>query len=157
MRPSRSVLSKFGIIAIMFAAGFTATAQAQAVKIRVINSNNDRPLAKQSISVNLLYDTGQKVPAEYAANLLLEADVNGEAQFRLPEPTPAHLWVRLYLTSERWRCDCAALITTEGVLQKGIVKALLPANKAKAEPGAILFLVRPFTFLERLLYPLIKE
>jgi hypothetical protein len=52
---------------------------------------------------------------------------------------------------------------TEDVISKGIVDAT-PPNKAKAsttpanaEPGQIVFIVRPYTFFEKLLYPLVKQ
>ena len=51
---------------------------------------------------------------------------------------------------------------TGDVISKGIVDAT-PPSKAKAstapantEPGQIVFSVRPFTFFEKLLYPLLK-
>ena len=131
---------------------------AQVIRIRVINSNNGQPLPKQSVSVNLLYDKGEKPPAKYEANLLLETDADGKAQFRLPEPVPAHLGVQVRLTSEHWHCGCMALATTQDVIQKGMSdsESTTSIKNARAEPGIILFLARPFTLLERLLYPLMK-
>src|SRR5713226_2379832 len=58
----------------------------QVIRIRVIDLKTGRPLQKQPVSVTLFYDKGEKTPAKYDANLRLETDVNGEAQFRLPEP-----------------------------------------------------------------------
>src|SRR4029077_2336251 len=72
---------------------------AQVIRIRVINSNNGQPLAKQSVSVNLLYDNGEKAPAKYEANLRLETDTNGEARFLLPDPVPVHLAAQVSLAS----------------------------------------------------------
>ena len=134
---------------------------AQVIRIRVINSSNGQPLAKQSVSINLLYDKGEKAPARYEANLRLETDANGEARFLLPEPVPVHLAAQVRLTSEHWHCGCLALAATQDVIQKGIVQTLGPessgsATNEKAEPGVILFFARPLTFLERLLYPLLK-
>jgi hypothetical protein len=128
------------------------------MRIRVVNSNNGQPLPKQSVSVNLLYDKGQKAPAKNEANLLLETDANGEAQFSLPEPAPAHLGAQVRLTSEHWHCGCMALAATEDVIQKGMLgsESTASSKSARLEPGVILFFARPFTFLERLLYPLMK-
>jgi len=144
----------------MFAAGFTA--QAQAIRIRVINANNAHPLVEQNVSVALLYGKDEKAPAKYDANLNFETDANGEAQFHLPEPAPVHFSAHVRLTSEHWHSGCVALVTTQDVLQKGSVQALgseltRSTTNAKPEPGVILFLARPFTFIERLLYPLIKQ
>jgi hypothetical protein len=50
------------------------------------------------------------------------------------------------------------LAATEDVIQKGMLGSESTASNksARLEPGVILFFARPFTFLERLLYPLIK-
>jgi hypothetical protein len=134
----------------------------QSVRICVIDARTGLPLQKQSVSVVLVYGKDEKTPAKYDANLHIETDITGEAQFRLREPAPVHLLTQVRLTSEYWHCGCLALVSTEDLLQKGIVQAPSPESKtsstsAKAEPGVILFLVRPFTFFERLLYPLLKD
>ena len=124
----------------------------------MVNSNNGQPLPKQSVSINLLYERGEKPPAKYEGNLVLETDAKGEAQFGLPEPAPAHIWVQVRLTSEHWHCGCMALATTQDVIQKGMSdsESTTSIKNARAEPRIILFLARPFTLLERLLYPLMK-
>ena len=156
------ITCRFAILVLSVLLLLSPLCSAQVIRIRVINSNNGQPIAKQSVSVNLPYDKGQKAPPKHDVNLELETDANGEARFHLPEPAPAHLWVRLRLAYEHWHCDCAALITTEDVIQKGIVqtwarKSKPSATNAKTENGVILFQARPFTLLERILYPLLKE
>lgn len=151
---------KVGVLIAMIAASLTLNAQA--IKIRVINLNNGRPLRNQHVSVALGYEKVQEAPTKYDANLRLETDVNGEAVFRLPEPALAHLFVNVRLTSEYWHCSCLAIGDTPDLVQKGLVQSAgheptRPATNAKPEPGVILFLARPFTFFERLLYPLMKE
>jgi len=133
----------------------------QEVKIRVVNANNGHPLPKQKVSVALLYEKGEMTPANYDTNLSLETDGNGEVQFRLPEPAPVHFAVRVRLTSKHWHCKCVELVSTQVVVEKGIVQTPGPelptsATKAKAGPGVILFIARPFTFLERL-NPFVKR
>jgi hypothetical protein len=162
MDSSISVLSKLSLVATMFAAGFTDEAQTQAIRIRVININNGHGLPHQNVSVTLLYGKDGKTPARYEANLRLETDANAEARFVLPEPVPMHLAAQVRLTSEHWRCGCRALTAAQDVIQKGIVEASSlesggSAPSTKAEPGVILFFARPFTFLERLFYPLMKQ
>jgi hypothetical protein len=133
----------------------------QVIKIRVTDSKTGRPLPMQPVSVGLHYGQGEKAPEKYDANLNLETDANGEAQFRLPEPAPSQLVAQVRLTSEHWHCFCIAFIATKDLIQMGIVQtprgeSTTSATNAKAEPGVILFLARPFTFLEKLFYPLVK-
>ena len=131
----------------------------QVISARVINAKNGHPLPKQHISISLLDEKGEKIETKQGALLELETDINGDAQFTLPEAAPAHLSARARLTSEHWRCGCWALVATQDVVQKGIVEGnelTTPAKPVKAEPGEILFIARPLTFLERLLYPLEK-
>jgi hypothetical protein len=80
-----------------------------------------------------------------------------------PDSQPKHLNIRLALTSEHWHRACWVMTDTENVVHNGIMQSA-PANKAKAYPvpanakaGQIVFVATPFTFFERLLYPLVKE
>jgi len=130
----------------------------QTVRIRVIDAKTGLPLKKQSVSVVLVYGKDEKIPAKYDANLHLETDISGEAQFRLREPAPVRLLTQVRLSSEYWHCGCLALVSTEDLLQKGIVQVPSPESTTssttpKAEPGVILFLVRPFTFFESVVLP----
>lgn len=128
---------------------------AKAVTVRVINEDNGRPLQHQQVTISLLYEKGERAQAKYDAVLSLATDVNGEAQFRLPEPAPAHFsaFVRIDLT--RWRCPCFVLASTGNVMQKGIVESAAdrrrPRAPVKAVPGDILFIAHPLSFFERLL------
>lgn len=131
---------------------------AQQVKVRVISSQDGHALPKQAVSVQFFYEK----PAKVTPPLHIETDRNGEAQFSIPEPTPEHLDVRVALTSEHWHCACWVMADTGEVIQKGITQTA-PTNKAKApnsadpEPRQIVFIARPFTFFEKLLYPLVKQ
>jgi hypothetical protein len=71
----------------------------QVIRIRVVNSETGHSLRRQPISVSMLYDKNDKTPGEYDAILYLETDANGEAQFGLPDPAPAHLAAQVHLTS----------------------------------------------------------
>ena len=133
----------------------------QTIRIRIINGSNGHPLLKQPVSVSLLYEKAEKAPAKYEALLRLETDTNGVALFTLPDLAPAHLSAGAHLTSEHWQCGCAAplLVDTKDVIQNGVVAGREFSSRAtsvKAEPGEIIFVARPFTFFERLLYPLLK-
>jgi uncharacterized GH25 family protein len=63
------------------------------IRIRVINRKNGKPLPKQQVSVSLIYRNGEKAPANYDELLHLETDINGVAQFILPESSPVYLSV----------------------------------------------------------------
>lgn len=109
--------------------------------------------------VQFLYEKPNRV----SSPLQIETDANSEAQFSIPEPQPVHVNVRLALTSEHWHCACWVMTDSEKVIHNGIVQTA-PTKKAKAstapantEPGQIVFIVRPFTFSERILYPLVKQ
>jgi hypothetical protein len=132
------------------------------IKIRLINVDNRHPISKQPIIVSLLYEKNEKTPPKYDSTLYLETDVNGEAHLGLPEPAPAHLSAHVHLTSRNWHCACMALLATEDLIQKGIAVPQLGPNAKnsdkpiRTEPNEILFLARPYTFLEKLIAPLLK-
>lgn len=135
---------------------------AATIRIRIISSKTGQPLQNQRVSIALLYDKGEKAPLGYTASSQLETDANGEAELNLPEPAPTRLGIMVHLTSEDWHCACSALAETQTVIRNGILVGE-PDNKVKirneivqAEPGEVLFTARPFTFLEKLLYPLVK-
>lgn len=129
---------------------------AQTVKVRVLNGNNGHPLPNQRVSVQFFYDN----PAEVTPPLRLATNSSGEAQFNLPSPAPQHMDVRISLTSDHWKCSCWVMNATDVVLHKGILTTL-PKQKvsppAFAEPATITFLPVPMSFIEKLLYPLVKE
>jgi hypothetical protein len=133
---------------------------AQAVTIQVINGDNGRPLQKQIVSVTILYGKGESAPAKYDATLDIETDVNGAAQFRLPEPAPAQFAAQVRMDWARWHCGCGVLAVTQVVIQKGIVESAADRKKSAVPmnpvPGQILFVARPLSLFERLLSPLLK-
>lgn len=140
---------------------WTCPSFAQSITIRVINSNDGKPLQKEEVLVNLMYGKGESTPAKYDPTVHLETDDAGEARLNLPEPAPAHLWVAVHLTSKHWHCACQDLVATYELIQKGITvrgssKVKPTTGSANAAPGEIVFRARPLSFLERLLYPLVK-
>lgn len=134
------------------------------VTIRIINAGDGRALQNQPVSVSLLYEKGEATPTKYDANLALQTDASGEAHFVLPQPSPAHLAVRVGIDSGRWHCGCNVLAVTQDVMQKGILNSTASDSESKrspdlvkAVPGEIRFIVRPLSFFERLLAPLLKQ
>lgn len=132
----------------------------QAMAIRIIDARNRHPLPKQQVFLSLLYEKTGTNPTKDGTPHYLETDANGEAHFILPKPAPAHLGIQVRLTSKYWHCACVALVTTQDVVNRGIVQPYEPKASAiplQVEPGEVLFVIRPFTFLEHLLYPFVKE
>jgi hypothetical protein len=131
----------------------------QTVKIRLINVTTGSPLPKQQVSV-AGFD-GKDHPDK--PDLRLVTDANGEVQFELPRPIPAHFAVRADLSDSHWYCDCAAFVTTAEVMQTGFMTR--PPDEAVAhtqtswqlKPGDILFRARPTPWWVRVLYPLVKN
>jgi len=153
----------FRCAAFIFLVSLGSSSLAQTVTIRVANGNDGRPLQGQPVSVSLLYEQGETTPAKYDTNLSLRTDANGEARFVLPKPAPAHVGAQVRLTSEHWHCVCMVLTVTQDVIQKGIVDSDASVSEprrspalVKAVPGEILFVARPFSLWERLLYPFVK-
>jgi hypothetical protein len=104
------------------------------------------------------YDKG--IPANHARSLNLETDGNGEARFRFPEPPPTHFSAEVHVDWSRWNCGCGILGSTDDLITKGLVAATndfsRPAS-VKPVPAQILFVMRPLSFFERLIYPIMKE
>jgi hypothetical protein len=155
------MLSRY--LALSFLLSLVPSCLAQTVTVRVVNANNSRPLRNQLVSLSLLYEKGEATPAKFDPNLNHQTDANGGARFVLPKPAPAHLAAQIRLTSEYWHCVCMVLAVTQDVIDKGIVASAASANESqrmpslvKAVPGEILFVPRPLSFWERLLYPFVK-
>jgi hypothetical protein len=138
---------------------------AQEAKICVINGANGHPLPKLAVSVSFLYDKkhDEAIPTNPVASLKLETDGNGEVHFKFPQPRPAHFSTQVSLDESHWHCRCVILASTEDLVREGITE---PSTKKDAEkfaarykvvPGEILIIARPFSFFERLFYPIMKE
>ncbi len=109
----------------------------------------------------MYYGKGETAPPKYDSRLILETDANGVAQFTLPQPPPAHLWVGAGLPSQYWFCSCNTreFELTQEVIDKGI-GGRLDSKSSKvpdAKPGQIVFDARPYNLFYRILYPLLKE
>jgi hypothetical protein len=134
---------------------------AQTIIVRVINAKNGHPLQKQEISISIGYDKGEVAPATYEKSIAVETDIEGKAQFKLPDPPPKWLSFRIRLSSEHWHYASRATERTQELIEHGIVISVPGKPKEsdvpiKAVPGEIIFPARPFTFFERLLFPIEK-
>ena len=126
---------------------------AQSVKVSVLNGRNGHPLSGTPVSVQFLYES----PAKAMAPLSLETSAEGMVEFSLPNPVPDHISARV--TGTFYGCNCWVMADTKSIVQEGKL-AIFRGQKVKPEitpkPGQITFLPLPFTFIQRLIYPLVK-
>lgn len=132
----------------------------QTLRVRILSPKDGQRLAKQEVSLSLLYYRGERTPVKYDAVVRLQTDVRGEAQFLLPQPYPSHFSVQATLSGP-WRCGCSAFGSTEDLLQKGVTIDLAhelgTSDAMRAGPGEVVFVARPLTFFEKLLWPFVKQ
>jgi len=153
----------FRCLAFIFVLSLGLSVQAQEVIVRIINAADGRPLQNQAISVSFLYDRkyDKEIPAKHDAVLHLETNASGDAHFGFPEPPPAHFSAQVRVDWSHWKCGCWLLGSTDELVRKGIVGPKVGTDKSASDikpvPGEILFVARPLSWFERLLYPLTRE
>jgi hypothetical protein len=156
-RPGRCYFAGLASLLLVWSSGYCL---AQVITVRIINDKNGHALPGQKISVSLFYGKGEAAPQKYDSKLSLETDANGVAQFTLPQPPPAHLWVGAGQPSQYWFCQCnTGLERTQEIIEKGS-GGRLDSKSSKvpdAKPGEIVFDARPYSLFLRILSPLLKE
>jgi hypothetical protein len=124
--------------------------------VRVLNANNEHPLRKESVSISLFYANGDATPAKYDGVMKLRTDRNGEAQFRLPDPSPAKVSIKVRLRSGHWRVQDWAMVPTRDLMQTGVVQEPESSDTESPtapKPGVALFLARPVSMAGELVSP----
>ena len=132
----------------------------EALTIRVLNAESGRPLAQQPVVVFFLYANSlAAVKSQHRAALTFRTNQNGDALIPLTNPMPASVSLRVKLTSEHWHCGCSVLAETQDVLRSGVLESSLKGKPARmtGKPGEVLFLARPYTFIERVMAPFERE
>ncbi len=140
--------------AILLLTGLTCSAQT--IMFRVV-TDQDKPLETRKVSISL---EGFKNGKPVGYGQIAETDQNGEARFTLPSPSPEHFFFYVELGSPYWYCSCNGIPRTEKVAQTGIVQSAASKYSHKSfepKPGEVLIVVRKFSFIDRLLYPLMKD
>ena len=138
-------------LATVVLVAFGVTCPAQDVTVRVFNARNDQPLASEVVEVQFMGTEASSSPVQ------LITDAKGEAHFKIPNHTE-HIDLRVVLRSGHWDCGCWVMADTKQV-QQGIV-AYTPVKGREApatKPNEILIMARPLNFIERLLWPLVKQ
>jgi hypothetical protein len=94
------------------------------------------------------------------ADLSLLTNGSGEASFDLPNPPPAHVYVRPVFSQRVWDCTCFVSVATDALFNKGILMSFAPRNKRKPsiqpKAGEILFVMARTPLWWQLLYPVEK-
>jgi len=150
MKPSLQFL----FCAVLLLTGLTCSAQT--ITFRVI-TDRGQPLEKRKVSISL---EGFKNGEPVGNGQIAETDQNGEARFTLPSPSPEHFFFYVDLGSPYWYCSCNGIPRTEKVTQTGIVQsaAIKYSHKSlEPKPSEVLIVAREFSFIDRLLYPLMKD
>ncbi len=101
-------------------------------------------------------------PASASPPLRLETDSNGEARFAIPETMADHLDVRVVTKSGNWHCACRVIAEAETAIHTGIVESAYgqlkpPITVPEAEAGSMVFVLRPYSWWERLIAPLMRQ
>jgi hypothetical protein len=147
------------------------TCPGQTVRVRIVDSTNERPLDKQKVSVSGI--NGKERTQEEARRRLITkpttpdlrivTDAQGEAQFELPKPVPAYIYVRAEVSGPLWDCTCLLRVSTEELIQKGFVvttddnESSRRKSPIQPNPGEILLRLRPTPWWMRVLWPLLID
>jgi len=145
---------QFFSCAVLLLTGLACSAQT--IIFRVI-TDRDNPLEKRRVLISL---EGSKSGKPIGQGQVAETDQNGEARFTLPSPSPEHFFFYVDLGSPYWYCSCNGIPRTEKLARTGIVQSAASKDSRRsfeARPGEVLIVVRKFSFIDRLLYPLMKE
>jgi hypothetical protein len=153
-----SNFEKFSLLALFLLLPLSPVCLSQTITVRLINQRNGQPLhwANQVVYVPFSQDS-DGLRKGLAKQVAVETDAAGEARFELPKPSAEVIQVTLVPSHDDYieYCGCWSETTRTGdVLDKGIVvwkdTSVGSLGKLKAQPGEILFLVRPVSFPERL-------
>jgi len=118
----------------------------------VVNVSNDQPIPNESVVVQFLS------PQASSSSMRLTTDAKGEAHFNIPNSQTEHIDVRVVLKSGRWDCNCW-IVTDRKTVQQGILlfSPLKNRDAPVPKPNEIVVSARPKRFLERLLWPIMKQ
>lgn len=151
------------LITYLFMLCVTPLSFAQTITIRAVDVTSGHSLKQYRATIWLLYTKQDASSTKQVPELEIQSDSSGIIRFSLPEQVPQRLFIRLILKEGHWRCGSVEFADSQELIQKGIV-GLSPSPKSnktdvvvKAMPVEIVFLARPMTFFERLLYPLVKS
>jgi len=82
------------------------------------DGRNGQPLQKQKVSTSFMREC--QYPSQNLPSCHVKTDAQGKVEFELPPPAPLRFSVWVQLTSEHWRCECMALVTTKNLMDTGV-------------------------------------
>lgn len=162
---------RFPGFALLFLCCVNPVCVGQMVTIRIVDVTSESPLRNERVYISGIRRKAAKEEDErlklktkpVSADLTLTTDPKGEVGFVLPNPAPAYFYVRTALSESHWDCTSPVRISTEEVVQKGVVTLSPYAARGKPEPqiqpkpGEVLFALRPLPLWVRFLFPLLKR
>ncbi len=128
----------------------------QTVAVRVIDEKG-KPLEKRRVAFSV---DGLKNGQPVGRDQNQETDAKGEARFALASSPPDVFFFYVDLGSPYWHCGCVGIAKTKTVVEEGILQSAATKNSEglfKTKPGEVLIVARKLSFMERLLYPLMKD
>ena len=123
------------------------------VVIKVLNGGNGAGVANQLVTVQLRYAKSAGKPNDIQ---IQRTDSDGEMRFLVHDIRPESLDVKIDFDGKGLKCSCRVKAEPETVLREGLVvgRGSLPKNSPpiQAEPAHIVFIARPSSFLEKVMY-----
>ena len=118
--------------------------------VKVLNGSDGAPVSDQFVTVE--FRSGKTATVD-----VRKTDSSGEARFPMPEVKPETLGVEVHFTARGLHCSCRVQTQTETVVREGLIvspriRHPKTPSAIQAGPGNIVFVARPTSFLEKVLY-----
>src|ERR1700692_3105551 len=126
---------------------------AHPIIVRVLNGKDSTPIAGQIVIMHLR--VGKASGDEHDIIVHYQTDSHGEVQI-LSELAPENLDVMVSLQGNNLHCPRHVLVKTSTVIREGLMVAShgrgLNSSTIQAAPGEIVFVARPLSALEKVVY-----
>jgi hypothetical protein len=156
MATNRNRFRVLKCLAIWMVLSFASMCFGESVVIQVLSRKDGQPLSGKVVTMEFRYaKTAGRENQDIALNL--RTDSNGEVEFQMPSARPEFLAVLVDLNPSGLHCSCRVLASTETVLREGLTvadrtRAANTSAPVQSAPGHILFVARPPTLLEKVIY-----
>lgn len=153
MANRRTLLRPLNCLALLLVLCLGPLCFSESVVVQVLNSRDGTPIPDQFVTMQLRNASAKTVMA-----LNSRTDSNGKAHFLLPQTQPETLNVEVQLSAPALHCTCQTLVNTESVIREGLIVVSRRIRNSKLSapvqpaPGHIVFLARPSSLLEKVLF-----